>query len=90
MKRYLLFVGENYYAIGGMEDFVADFDTVNDAMQYINPAEDYLQQKPYSFGRKVKPVLERKPRVFKKMNGDRWAHIYDTENREIVFKTYND
>jgi hypothetical protein len=35
MKRYLLFAGENYYPKGGWEDFVKDFNTVEEALEYM-------------------------------------------------------
>ena len=28
MKRYLLFAGQNYYALGGAEDYVDSFDSL--------------------------------------------------------------
>lgn len=31
MKRYLLFAGDNYYPSGGVNDFVMDYDTVEEA-----------------------------------------------------------
>lgn len=31
MKRYWLFYGEQYYPIGGMEDFHGQFDTIAEA-----------------------------------------------------------
>ena len=32
MKRYLLFSGDYYYPCGGMDDFIGDFDTYEDAV----------------------------------------------------------
>lgn len=31
MKRYLVFTGHNYGALGGMDDFAGDFDDLVDA-----------------------------------------------------------
>ncbi len=31
MKRFLLFGGENYYPQGGFNDFIAEFDTYDEA-----------------------------------------------------------
>lgn len=31
MKRYWLFAGPNYYASGGMKDFLGDFATIDEA-----------------------------------------------------------
>lgn len=35
MKRYFLFYGDRYYVGGGMYDFVADFDTIEEARKYL-------------------------------------------------------
>jgi hypothetical protein len=35
MKRYLLFAGHNYYPSGGWEDYILDFNTEDEAMQYF-------------------------------------------------------
>lgn len=32
MKRFLVFAGSEYYPCGGWEDFVGDYDTVEEAM----------------------------------------------------------
>lgn len=45
MKNYLVFIGEDYYPNGGMEDFKEDFNTLDDAKQYI---ENWLNDEPYS------------------------------------------
>ena len=38
MKRYLAFYGDWYYADGGMDDFIADCDTVEDCEKAIKEA----------------------------------------------------
>lgn len=35
MKRYLLFGGNNYYPSGGAEDFINDFDSIEETNQCI-------------------------------------------------------
>jgi len=35
MKDYLVFLGENYYPYGGWEDFSADFDSLEESINYI-------------------------------------------------------
>ena len=35
MKNYLVFIGEVYYASGGMEDFTIDFDTLEEATAFV-------------------------------------------------------
>ena len=32
MKKYLVFIGGNFYPEGGWHDFVGDFDTLQDAL----------------------------------------------------------
>jgi hypothetical protein len=41
MKRYLLFCGESYYPVGGWDDFVGDFDTVEEAKSATAKASDW-------------------------------------------------
>jgi hypothetical protein len=45
MKNYLVFLGDNYYPCGGMRDFKEDFDTLNEAKQYI---ENWLNNTIFS------------------------------------------
>lgn len=59
MKRFLVFVGSIYYPSGGMHDFVADYDTLEDAIGKANS----------------------------KVDGYSWAHVYDTQLRDIVWYT---
>lgn len=35
MKRYLVFIGDCYYPDGGMDDFEGDFDTLEEAKDFI-------------------------------------------------------
>jgi hypothetical protein len=35
MKRYLAFYWHNYYPGGGMNDFVGDYDTLEEAIQAV-------------------------------------------------------
>lgn len=34
MKKYLLFTGDTYYPSGGWDDFVDDFDSIEEALAY--------------------------------------------------------
>ncbi len=43
MKRYLAFCGDNYYPCGGMNDFIGDFDTLEQAIQAIDAEFVYCQ-----------------------------------------------
>ena len=46
MKRYLIFTYDNYYPMGGFEDFKCDFDSKEEVVKYIKERnleeEDYL------------------------------------------------
>lgn len=35
MKKYLAFYGSNYYPSGGMDDFIGDFDSKEDAIDFV-------------------------------------------------------
>lgn len=39
MKDYLVFLGEIYYPSGGWEDFRVDFDSLEEALNYIKSKE---------------------------------------------------
>lgn len=39
MKRYLLFGGADYYPGGGMNDFMGDYDTIEEAQAAVGPYE---------------------------------------------------
>ena len=36
MKNYLVFIGDMYYAAGGMEDFYSDHDSIEEAIALVN------------------------------------------------------
>lgn len=40
MKRYLVFIGNNYYASGGMGDFDSAHDTVEEAERALDKMRD--------------------------------------------------
>lgn len=33
MKAYLLFAGSHYYPLGGVEDYIGDFDSIEEAVE---------------------------------------------------------
>lgn len=42
MKRYLAFSGDDYYPLGGMEDYIGDFDKLEDATAaVVSDIEDH-------------------------------------------------
>ena len=44
MKRYILFASLNYYPQGGMDDFIKDFETLEEAKKH---AEKYYDTSDY-------------------------------------------
>lgn len=54
MKRFLVFAGDTYYPVGGMDDFLKDFDSMDEALKYLlnsdwDWAHVYDQQERKSF-----------------------------------------
>jgi hypothetical protein len=47
MKRYLAFYGDIYYAGGGMNDFIGDYDSVEDCEKAIK--EQHVKNRPDDF-----------------------------------------
>lgn len=43
MKRYLLFAGEDYYPVGGWDDFIGSFDSLGEALARVT--EEYAHSK---------------------------------------------
>ena len=35
MKRYLAFYGDIYYPLGGMRDFIGDYDSIDEAISAV-------------------------------------------------------
>jgi hypothetical protein len=70
MKQYLAFVGYVYYPDGGMDDFLGDFDTYDEAMKAIN----------------TKIENNTTYKSIEEEWGYWWAHVYDTELRAKVWE----
>lgn len=52
MKEYLAFYGAVYYPSGGMNDFIGDYETLEEAIQSINKKhreESYLDSWDYAW-----------------------------------------
>jgi hypothetical protein len=44
MKRYLIFGGDHFYAMGGFHDFLSSHDVISDAMRCVKQyPEGYVQ-----------------------------------------------
>ncbi|QQO97038.1 hypothetical protein Nekkels1_37 [Cellulophaga phage Nekkels_1] len=75
MKQYLVFFGSKYYPSGGMNDFLCDFDTIDECVEAIKSKikehfdPDYQEEEEY----------------VKYQWSCNWSHIYDSVNREEVW-----
>ena len=70
MKRFLAFFGDDYYAQGGMLDFIGDFDTMAEATDAIAAIAlpkmcDYDNQGETFWGW-------------------HWSHVWDSETRTRI------
>ena len=75
MKRYLVFFGLHDCPSGGMDDFLNDFDTIEECKSAIeNRIEEGFNPDRYT--------IEEHIQYEWKYN---WAHIYDTEARKEVW-----
>lgn len=76
MKRYLLFLSNGYEALGGWDDFKADFDVLEDALLPIIPDTLY-SSRPNGEG-------------YVELNGERYdsAHVVDMNEGGIVARFY--
>jgi hypothetical protein len=72
MKRYLAFIGDNYYPEGGMDDFEGDFDSLEEAKIFIMYKVD--STKRYD--------------TLKEQWAFTWANVWDTETREEVWSKH--
>ena len=70
MKRFFAFCGDNYYPSGGMDDFIGDFDTVEEAISAVTAKveNDF-------------PDDERKAYQWRY----HWAHIWDCQDNIEVW-----
>lgn len=75
MERFLVFYGPYYYPGGGMEDFLRDEETLEEAMKAVDDA----RLAGYS-------AMENKEVYIERAIENNWAHVYDTKLREIVWE----
>lgn len=77
MKRYLTFFGSYYYPKGGMDDFIGDFDTMDECKNKIDDKikEEFDYENPFKdLDNYIKREWE-----------NNWATIYDTKERKEVW-----
>ena len=68
-SRFMVFGGCNYYAIGGLNDFIASFESLEDALEFAeNPSFD---------------TSVYKWKYFKTQDWD-WWHVFDITCQKIV------
>lgn len=78
MKNLLLFGGENYYPDGGFDDFLGDFDNMQDVEKRIKLAiKSYIISEKDGAGLEG---LELNPYVA------HWFHVFDIAQKKIVWR----
>jgi hypothetical protein len=82
MKRYLLFRGLDHYPHGGMQDFVKDFDSIDEARNHLKQFKINQYKNCYTY--------EDQPNDSNWLSIDfwdtEWAHIYDIEHRKTAWQ----
>jgi len=75
MKRYLVFCGENYYPYGGMEDFIGDYDTIEECQSILKSTTIVREilEDDYDYG---------------VVNYPEWSQIWDSVERKIIKKDF--
>jgi len=74
MKRYLVFAGCTYYAAGGMNDFIGDFESI----PTLNFVDDYKCELNGKIILSTQEHDEGEPETIE------WYQIYDTHTRERI------
>jgi hypothetical protein len=57
MKRYLVFIGDDYYPRGGFNDFAGDYDVEADAIEKAKTIEDDKYQWAHVYDTKDRKKL---------------------------------
>ena len=80
MKRYLVFIGQVYYPGGGMEDFLTDCDSIEECEEAIETEmlKGFSEQSIYNKEEYLKSEWELT-----------WAHVYDTQDKTIIWSKIN-
>lgn len=73
MKRFLLFAGESFYPSGGWHDFIADFDSLNEAYEFMQNYKVGLYVN--NDGTWITGRL---------LDIDGFAHVVDTDSQETI------
>ena len=75
MKRYLVFCGENYYPYGGMEDFIGDYDTIDECQSILHSTTIVREILEDDYDDGV-------------VNYPEWSQIWDSVERKIIKKDF--
>lgn len=80
MKNYLIFMGDNYYPSGGMEDFIGSSHTIIDCFDIMNNELLKDRDEEYSFNTKEEWLKDEW--------ANKWAHIYDLYEKVIIWDNF--
>lgn len=69
MKRYLAFNGSVYYPSGGIDDFLGDFETIEEAIEAVT--EKVMEDQDHYEDEDVEDRWKYA-----------WAHVWDSETRK--------
>jgi hypothetical protein len=80
MKRYLVFTDYSYSYAGGMNQLLSDCDTIEECHVDLNKEMSLGYEQRFFSNQTLEEYIESKWFTT-------WAHIYDTETREIVWES---
>jgi hypothetical protein len=72
MKKYLLFYGNTFYPGGGFDDFIGEYDSIQECLLALY--ENFKKE-----------GIEDNPEYYKEF---RWSHAYDTISKEKISLMY--
>lgn len=82
MKRFLVFLGHNYYPNGGMADFFNCYDSLEEARKELElKLDEFRKSKHFNF---------RGNSSYYHSDADGWWEIFDLEKMEFAAKSYDD
>lgn len=77
IKRYMLFTGHDYYPSGGYYDLQAFPETIEEGIEIAE--EEVLEDYSPDCGKTKEEYAIKEWRT-------RWAHIYDVETNDVVWR----
>ncbi len=82
MKRFLAFYNQDYYPSGGMNDFIGDFETLEEAVNAVTE-KDTTQRNAIKASWEKQGNFTYEWKQFE----DMWAHIWDIETNTEAWST---